>query len=96
MACIPQYPAFNFKVPNQLDHILDIDAGEIVGGWDALWGWSSHTPDYLDVLLAVSRGAAVVEKHVRGSIYDNEAGWSLGFDEFGKMVADIRRVETMR
>ena len=88
MACIPQYPAFNFTVPNV--YKLD-DYPESV-----LWGWSSHSPDTLDVLLAVSRGAAVVEKHVRGSFYDYESGWSLSFDEFKKMVGDIRRVEAMR
>ena len=82
LACVPKYPVIDPHVPNDFD--------------DSEWGWSSHTADWLDVLIAVSRGACAVEKHVKFSETDFEAGWSLSVYEFGKMVNDIRQVERMR
>jgi len=81
LACVPQYPSVDPLVP---------------GGNDQDWGWSSHTADWLDCLLAVSQGACVVEKHFKLSDADYEAGWSLDPAQFRQMVKDIRRVERMR
>ena len=83
LACVPQYPVIDPYIPR--GYSVDSD-----------WGWSSHTPDYLDCLLAVSRGACVIEKHIAFSETDFEHGWSLESNEFGQMVKDIRRVERMR
>lgn len=83
LACVPKYPVIDPKVPSG-----DLKMQS--------WGWSSHTPDWLDCLIAVSRGACVVEKHIKFSEHDYEAGWSLSVKEFGEMVKDIRRVERMR
>ena len=83
LACVPQYPVIDPYIP--CGYSVDSD-----------WGWSSHTPDYLDCLLAVSRGACVIEKHIAFSETDFEHGWSLESNEFGQMVKDIRRVERMR
>lgn len=83
LACIPQYPVIDPRMPSWID-LMDN------------WGFSSHTPDYLDCLLAVSRGACVIEKHVKFSEQDYEAGWSLLPKQFGEMCRDIRRVERMR
>lgn len=59
-------------------------------------GWSSHTANDLDVLMAVTRGAVVIEKHIKFSADDYEAGWSLYPDEFKTMVERIRWVEAAR
>lgn len=80
IACVPQYPAGNIKIPNDLTYE----------------GWSSHTNHWLDCLIAVSRGAIVVEKHIGFSKDDYEMGWSLYPNEFEQMVKDIRWVEEAR
>lgn len=82
MACTPKYPAIEPPIPS-------IHLGQE-------WGFSSHTSDWLDVLLAVSRGACVIEKHFALSDADYERGWSLDSAQFTSMVSDIRRVERMR
>ena len=53
------------------------------------YGYSSHTPGYADALLAISRGAKYIEKHVtlnktEDSIRDN--AFSLSFEEFKLML----------
>ena len=50
------------------------------------WGWSSHTTGILDCLLAAKLGASVIEKHLRLSPDDIEAGWSLSVAEFRRMA----------
>ena len=56
-----------------------------------LWwgGYSSHTHGIEDALVAIGRGATVIEKHVtlnktEESIKDNQ--FALNFDEFSEMV----------
>ncbi len=80
LACIPEYPVGRMKIPSNF-------SGE---------GWSSHSDHWLDCLVAVSRGAVVVEKHIKFSANDYEAGWSLYPNEFQQMVKDIRWVEEAR
>jgi len=81
MACIPQYPASNFKFPTSSLYGM---------------GWSSHTVGWRDVLMAVSRGVSVIEKHIAFSNNDYERGWSLSPREFAQMVSDIRWAEGVR
>ncbi|MHA2070124.1 MAG: N-acetylneuraminate synthase family protein [Candidatus Thorarchaeota archaeon] len=62
------------------------------------YGYSSHVHGIADVMLAISRGAKLVEKHVtldktEGSIKDHS--FSLSFDEFAHMVRLGRRLEKL-
>ena len=85
LACIPQYPTIIPRVPDY--------------GYVREWGWSSHyicKDRCLDVLIAVSRGANVVERHIAFSETDFEAGWSSDVGEFRQMVQDIGKMERMR
>lgn len=81
MCCVPEYPAINVRVPNPSSGIH---------------AWSSHTRHWLDVLIAVTRGADIVEKHIAFGKNDYESGWSLYPQEFAQMVNDIRWVERAR
>ena len=86
LACDPRYPTLLPSIPAADGY-----------GKEQAWGWSSHTPDdWLDVCIAVSRGACVVEKHIAFHDDDPERGWSLLPQDFRRMVEDIRRVEKMR
>lgn len=80
MACIPEYPSGKFLMPIYMNDR----------------GWSSHTDHWLDCIIAVSRGAIVIEKHIKFIANDYEAGWSLYPDQFQQMVKDIRWVEEVR
>ncbi len=80
MACIPEYPSHKFIIPN-----------DVYGG-----GWSSHTDHWLDCIVAVSRSAVIIEKHIGFAKDDYEMGWSLYPNEFQQMVKDIRWVEDAR
>lgn len=79
MACVPEYPSLMPHIPPSLNN----------------QGWSSHTLNWKDVLIAVSRGACIVEKHIKCRHDDYEAGWSLWSQEFGRMIDDVREVERM-
>ena len=89
LACDPHYPSHTPK---------------IIGGWSGdeffpndNWGWSSHTnTHWIDCLIAVSRRACVIEKHIGFHRDDLEMGWSLYPDQFRKMVEEIRMTEKMR
>lgn len=61
-----------------------------------LTAWSSHTDHWLDCVVAVSRGAVAVEKHLAFAGDDPEVGWSLPPTGFAQMVRDIRWVESVR
>ena len=56
-------------------------------------GWSSHTRGWADCLVAVERGAVVIEKHLATSRDDLESGWSLQPSEFATMVTELRDAE---
>lgn len=58
--------------------------------------WSSHTNHWRDCLIAVSRMAYAIEKHIKFAANDYEAGWSLYPEQFQQMVKDIRWVEEAR
>lgn len=84
LACIPKYPTPKPTVPNY---------------GKSLWGWSSHYirgDRCLDILMAATRGACVIERHFALSETDLEAGWSSDPKEFREMVKDVRKVESMR
>ena len=58
--------------------------------FDEYYGYSSHMHGIADALIAVSRGAKYIEKHVTLSktertIKDN--AFSLSLDEFAQMVS---------
>lgn len=61
-------------------------------------GYSSHAHGIADALVAISRGAKVIEKHVtlnktEASIKDNF--FAVSFDEFANMVAIGREMEAI-
>ena len=74
---VPSYPLYpeNFKLPER---------------FDSHYGYSSHVHGYADALIAIARGAKMVEKHVtldktEESIKDN--AFALSFTEFAQMVS---------
>ena len=73
---VPEYPLYpeNFRLPEK---------------FDKHYGYSTHVHGYADALIAIARGAKLVEKHVtldktEESIKDN--AFALSFDEFRAMV----------
>lgn len=85
--CVPCYPTY----PGDLVMPKDFPA---LG----YYGYSSHVHGIADAMLAISRGAKLVEKHVtldktESSIKDHS--FSLSFDEFGHMVRLGRRLEQL-
>ena len=74
---VPEYPLYpeNFRLPEK---------------FDKHYGYSSHVHGYADALIAIARGAKLVEKHVtldktEESIKDN--AFALSFAEFSQMVS---------
>jgi len=74
---IPEYPLYpeNFKLPER---------------FDKHYGYSTHAHGYADALIAIARGAQLIEKHVtldktEESIKDN--AFALSFEEFSQMVS---------
>lgn len=83
--CIPKYPVY----PREL--ILPEKFTE----YD---GYSSHSHGIEDALVAISRGAKIIEKHVtldktEETIRDNH--FALSFDEFREMTLLGRQLESM-
>jgi N-acetylneuraminate synthase/N,N'-diacetyllegionaminate synthase len=89
--CVTSYPTppheVNLRAMNRLRNIF---GGPV--------GYSDHTADGLAVLAAVACGASIIEKHIT-ILRDvpNAQDWkvSAGPEDFGRLVADIRRVEAM-
>ena len=84
--CEAKYPVYQ--------HELDIP--KCFGGPGMYDGYSSHTHGIEDALLAIARGARIVEKHVtldktEETIKDNH--FALSFEEFAEMVQIGRRLE---
>jgi sialic acid synthase SpsE len=83
--CIPKYPVY----PREL---------VLPEKFDQFYGYSSHSHGIEDALLAIARGAKLIEKHVtldktEETIKDNH--FALSFDEFAEMVCLGRRLEGM-
>jgi sialic acid synthase SpsE len=57
--------------------------------YDRRWGWSSHTTGITDCLLAARLGAAAIEKHLKLSDADVEAGHSISVEQFSRMARAI-------
>lgn len=87
MICNPEYPSEFPKIET---------FGDNFSHRISVLGYSSHTSHWNDVIIAVSRGAAIVEKHVKIDKDDPEAGWSLYLDEFEQLVKDVRWTESVR
>jgi len=77
LICIAKYPTTVWPA------FPDPESGNI-------WGWSSHTPHYQDVLQAVDAGATIIEKHFALSPQDPEAAWSLLPQQFKEMCDAIK------
>jgi len=82
---IPKYPVYprELTLPQKFDE------------WQ---GYSSHSHGIEDALLAISRGAKIIEKHVtldktEETIKDNH--FALSFDEFHEMTVLGRRLESI-
>jgi sialic acid synthase SpsE len=89
--CVTCYPTPPTDVNlAAMDRLKDMFEGPV--------GYSDHTEDGLAVLAAVARGACVIEKHItiRRNV-PNAQDWkvSAGPEDLAKLIADIRRVETM-
>ena len=58
-------------------------------------GLSDHTPDAVTALGAVALGASVIEKHITvdKNLGTPDAPFAMTVDEFGRMAADIRKLE---
>ena len=76
--CVPKYPVYQEEL-------------QLPMRFSSLWwgGYSSHTHGIEDALVAIGRGATVIEKHVtldktEESIKDNQ--FALSFEEFAEMV----------
>lgn len=89
--CVADYPAKDEDINLlMIDTLKQIFPGVPVG-------YSGHEADNLASVLAVARGACMIEKHITldkkmpGS--DHKA--SINPDEFKRLVSDIRRVQSM-
>lgn len=82
LACVPEYPTY----PNQLGWKGYTGISSYFNG---LYGYSSHMHGIADALIAVSRGAQYIEKHITlnkadKTIRDNS--FALLPEEFAEMV----------
>ena len=81
LGCIPRYPTtFTHKLQTLMNEKLSSHY------LSSPWGWSSHSIQYDDVIMAVRCGASVIEKHFKVSDVDPEARWSL--DMFDWMIME--------
>lgn len=89
--CVTSYPTPDEDVNlRAMDRLRAMFAGPV--------GYSDHTPDHLAILLAVGRGAKIVEKHITIlRNVPNAQDWkvSAGPEDFAQFVAEIRRAERM-
>lgn len=89
LACVARYPTYpkEIEMPDEFGDIPPL-----------YYGYSTHVHGYSDALIAVARGAKLVEKHVtldktEESIKDN--AFALSFDEFAQMVSIGREMERL-
>lgn len=86
--CVSTYPAkvegINLRAMDTLLRAFPIPVG-----------FSDHTEDLLAPVMAVSMGASLLEKHMTlaRTMSGPDHGFSLEPTDFGKLVAEIRRVE---
>lgn len=89
--CVTSYPAPDNEVNlKAMDRLREMFTGPV--------GYSDHTSDGMAVLVAVARGARLIEKHIT-ILRDvpNAQDWkvSAGPENFAGLVSDIRRVEAL-
>jgi sialic acid synthase SpsE len=85
--CIPEYPTY----PKQF-------AMPPFYGVDGYYGYSGHVHGIEDALLAIARGAKLIEKHTtlnptEASIKDNH--FAISFGEFANLVQLGKRIERL-
>lgn len=90
MHCNSSYPCEENDVNLKVMDTLSAKFGVAVG-------YSGHERDYFPTLCAVARGATSVERHITldKSMYGSDQKASLDIKEFGDMVAQIRRIESI-
>jgi N-acetylneuraminate synthase len=83
--CVSQYPA-----KAEAMHLAAIDR---LAEFGCVVGLSDHSLDNLASVVAIARGASVIEKHFTESRTDGgpDAAFSLEPDELGALVRDARR-----
>jgi len=80
------------------DKMLNLNAiNNLSKKYRVIPGYSDHTADYLAPIVAVAKGAKVIEKHFKISKNDNcpDKKISLSPKEFERMCKEIRRTEKM-
>ena len=83
--CSSEYPAYSFDLPESEGW-----DGEVTSSFPSdYYGYSSHMHGIADALIAVSRGAKYIEKHVTLNKADKtirDHSFALDFSEFKQMV----------
>lgn len=87
LQCTSNYPT--------ADDEVNLSAMHALAGLGYPVGFSDHTPDVLLAPCAVAMGATVIEKHITSNrdLEGPDHAASLDPQQFGVMVANIRRVE---
>jgi sialic acid synthase len=88
LQCTSLYPT-----PFEQAHLRSLDT--LATRYDALVGYSDHTPGVLLPPVAVALGAVVIEKHLTldRNMKGTDHACSVEPDEMRQLVADVRRVE---
>lgn len=88
--CLTQYPS--------IPHLLNLNFLDrlkvVCGQRGSLMGYSSHNIGWLDVEVAVAKGACVIEKHIKlAESTGQDVHGALDADEFRLMESRIRDIE---
>ena len=87
LKCTSSYPA-SYKE-------LDLNSiEEIKKKYNCLVGFSDHTSDILAPIVAVSKGATIIEKHIKLNERDNtiDSKFSLSVKKFSEMIELLKKV----
>ena len=86
--CVPKYPAYP----------RDVQLPGGMGEGAEYFGYSSHSHGIGDALIAISRGAEYIEKHVTldRELTTRDAGYAITFEELGELVRLGREIERLR
>ena len=90
MHCVSSYPT-----PLSESNLAMID--KIKERYELVTGYSGHEIGYLPTIIAVTRGAQIIERHftLDKSMVGFDHKMSLGADEFISMVKDIRIIKSV-
>ena len=82
--CEGQYPCFHPSIPQDFNK------------W---FGYSSHTPGIADALIAASRGAEYIEKHVcldKTDLWTRDTAFAIDMTELRQMVVLAKEIARLR